>query len=68
MVKGKIMTKEEKEKLDFKSDEELVHTWKVVLGHLKKLKVLKKNVLKQLKNILKNLGNKSELYIKSDIS
>ena len=55
MVKGKIMTKEEKEKLDFKSDEELVHTWKVILGRLKKAKGSDKEHLEAIKKYIEKL-------------
>ena len=49
------MTKEEKEKLDSKSDEELVHTWKVVLGRLKKAKGSEKEHLETIKKYIEKL-------------
>ena len=52
------MTKEEKETLASKSDEELVHTWKVVLGRLKKAKGSDKEHLESIKKYIEKLRNK----------
>ena len=49
------MTKEEKEKLDSKSNEELVHTWKVVMGRLKKAKSSEKEHLETIKKYIEKL-------------
>jgi hypothetical protein len=49
------MTKQEKEILNSKTDEELIHTWKIILGRLKKSKGEEKIYLEKLKKYIEKL-------------
>ena len=58
------MKKEIKDKLKVKSDDELVHTWKVVLGRLKKAKGSEKEELEAIKKYIEKLRKPAKKDVK----